>query len=50
MISLLTPMPELRMRKNLFNIFQLSCLCLTYDAPDLPSVNLQGIDTSDPRS
>ena len=38
MVSLLSPMPELRSRKHLFFLFQLSCLCLTSQLPTLPAV------------
>ena len=32
-VDLLFPMPELRSRKHLFFLFQLSCLCLTSHLP-----------------
>ena len=49
MIELLTPMPELRSRRHLFYLFQLSCLCLTSQIPRLPAVKFQGVDSGDPR-
>ena len=49
MLELLTPMPELRSRRNLFFTFQLSCLCPTSQVPDLPAIKVQGVDSSDPR-
>ena len=48
-VALLTPMPAQRMRKHSFHIFQLSCLCLTANMRKLPSVKLQGVDSSCPR-
>ena len=45
MVATLIEMPELKMRKHLFHIFQLSCLCLTSKLPELPAV-----DCSEPRS
>ena len=49
MVDLLSPMPELRSRKHLFFLFQLSCLCLTSHLPPLPAIKFQGVDSSDPR-
>ena len=49
MIGLLTPMPELRSRRHLFHLFQLSCLCLTSQIPKLPAIKFQGVNSSDPR-
>ena len=45
-IELLTPMSELRTRKNFFYIYQLSCLCLTAQLSDLPVVKFQGVKQS----
>ena len=50
MVSFLMGMPELKMRKHLFYIFQLGCLCLTSKLPELPAIKLSGVDCSDPRS
>ena len=50
MISFLMDMPELKLRKHLFYIFQLSCLCLTSKLPDLPAIKFSGVDCNDPRS
>ena len=47
--ELLTPMPELRARKHLFDSYQLSCLCLTSQKPDLPVVKFQGVVSSNSR-
>ena len=49
MVDLLSPMTELRSRKHLFFLFQLSCLCLTSHLPPLPAIKFQGVDSSDPR-
>ena len=49
MVSLLSPMPELRSRRHLFFLFQLGCLCLTSQLPTLPAVKFQGVDSSDAR-
>ena len=49
MIELLSPMPELRSRKHLFFLFQLSCPCLTLQLPTLPAIKFQRVDSSDPR-
>ena len=38
------------MRKHLFYVFQLSCLCLTSQLPELPTIKFPGVDCSDPRS
>ena len=50
MVAFLMEMPELKMRKHLFYIFQLSCLCLMSKLPELPSVKFPGVDCSDARS
>ena len=50
MVAFLRGMPELKMRKHLFYIFQLSCLCLTSKLPELPAIKLPVVDCSDPRS
>ena len=50
MVVTLMGMPELKMRKHLFHIFQLSCLCLTSKSPELPAVKFSGVDCSEPRS
>ena len=49
-VSFLMELPEMRVRKHLFHIFQLSCLRLTSISPELPAVKLPGVDSSDPRS
>ena len=49
MVSFLMGMPELKMRKHLFYIFQLSCLCLPSKLPELAAVKVPGVDCSDPR-
>ena len=49
MVAFLTPLPELRARKPLFHLFQLSCLCLTEEGVDLPPVKFQGANTADPK-
>ena len=38
------------MRKHLFYIFQLSCLCLTSKLSELPAIKFPGVLCSDPRS
>ena len=43
-------MAEVKTRKHLFYIFQLSCLCLTSKLPELPAVKFPGVDCSDPPS
>ena len=50
MVAFLMGMPELKMRKSLFFIFQLSCQCLTTKLPELPAIKLPGVDSSEPRS
>ena len=50
MVVTLMGMPELKMRKHLFHLFQLSCLCLTSKSPELPAVKFSGVDCSEPRS
>ena len=50
MIAFLMDMPELKLRKHLFYIFQLSCLCLTSKLPELPAIKFSGVDCNDPRS
>ena len=50
MVAFLIGMPELKLRKHLFYIFQLSCLCLTSKLPELPAIKFPGVDCSDPRS
>ena len=50
MVSFLIGMPELKMRRHLFYIIQLSCLCLTSKLPELPAIKFPGVDCSDPRS
>ena len=49
-ISFLMDMQELKLRKHLFYIFQLSCLCLTSKLPELPAIKFSGVDCNDPRS
>ena len=39
-----------KLRKHLFYIFQLSCLCLTSKLPELPAIKFSGVDCNDPRS
>ena len=50
MVAFLMCMPELKLRKHLFYIFQLSCLCLTSKLPKLPAIKFSGVDCNDPRS
>ena len=50
MVAFLIGMPELKLRKHLFYIFQLSCLCLTSKLPELPAIKFSGVDCNDPRS
>ena len=50
MVAFLIGMPELKLRKHLFYIFQLSCLCLTSKLPELPAIKVPGVDCNDPRS
>ena len=50
MVAFLMGMPELKLRKHLFYIFQLSCLCLTTKLPGLPAIKFSGVDCNDPRS
>ena len=50
MVAFLMGMPELKLRKHLFYIFQLSCLCLTSKLPELPAIKFSGVDCNDPRS
>ena len=50
MVAFLMEMPELKMRKHLFYIFQLNCLCLTSKLAELPAVKFPGVDCSEPRS
>ena len=50
MVAFLMEMPKLTMRKRLFNIFQVRCLCLTSKLPEMPAIEFLGIDYSDPRS
>ena len=50
MIAFLMDMPELKLRKHLFYIFQLSCLCLTSKLLELPAIKFSGVDCNDPRS
>ena len=50
MVAFLIGMPELKLRKHLFYIFQLSCLCLTSKLPELPAIKFPGVDCNDPRS
>ena len=50
MVATLIEMPGLKMRKHLFHVFQLSCLCLTTKLPELPAVKFPGVDCSEPRS
>ena len=38
------------MRKHLFYIFRLSCLCLTSKLPELTAIKFPGVDCSDPQS
>ena len=49
-VSFLMELPEMRVRKHLFHIFRLSCLCLTSVSPEVPAVKFPGVDCSDPRS
>ena len=48
-VSFLLQRPERRTRRHLFNVFRLSCLCLTVRAPDLPVVKFPGMDSGVPR-
>ena len=48
MVAFLMGMPELKLRKHLFYIFQLSCLCLTSKLPELPASKLSAVDCNDP--
>ena len=50
MVAFLMGMPELKLRKHLFYIFQLSCLRLTSKLPELPAIKFSGVDCNDPRS
>ena len=50
MVDFLAPLPELRSRKHLFHLFQLSCLCLTEEGMELPPVKFQGVNSADPKS
>ena len=50
MVAFLMGMPELKLRKHFFYIFQLSCLCLTSKLPKLPAIKFSGVDCNDPRS
>ena len=50
MVAFLMGLPELKLRKHLFYIFQLSCLCLTSKMSELPAISFSGVDCSDPRS
>ena len=50
MVAFLMSMPELKLRKHSFYVFQLSCLCLTSKLPELPAIKLSGVDCNDPRS
>ena len=49
-VSFLMELPEMRVRKHLFHIFRLSCLCLTSVSPELPGVKFPGVDCNDSRS
>ena len=50
MVAFPVGMPELKLRKHLFYIFQLGCLCLTSELPELPAIKFSGVDCNDPRS
>ena len=50
MVAFLKEMPELKMRKHLSYVFQLSCSCLTSKLLELPAIKFTGVDCSDPRS
>ena len=50
MVAFLMGMPELKLRKHFFYIFQLSCLCLTSKLPELPAIKFSRVDCNDPRS
>ena len=50
MVAFLMGMPELKLRKHLFYIFQLSCLCLVSKLPELSAIKFSGVDCNDPRS
>ena len=43
MVAFLMGMPELKLRKHLLYIFQLSCLCLTSKFPELPAIKFSGV-------
>ena len=45
-LELLTPMPALRSRTNLFHLYRLCCLCITESHQDLPAIKFQDVDTS----
>ena len=45
-LELLTPMPSLRSRTNLFHLYRLCCLCITESHQDLPAIKIQDVDTS----
>ena len=45
-LALLTPMPALRSRINLFHLYRLCCLCITESHQDLPAIKFQDVDTS----
>ena len=45
----LAPLPALRSRKKLFQLFQLSCFWLTETSPERPRIGVQNVDTSDAR-
>ena len=47
MVATLMGMPELKMCKHLFHIFQLSCLCLTSKMPELPAIKFSGVDCNE---
>ena len=47
-VDFLLNLVYLQNRANLYHLFQLSCLCLTSSAPDLPHVVFGEVDTSKP--
>ena len=49
MVDLLSGMPELRSRPQLYRVDRLSCMCVTEDTSLLPPVRFQDIDAQSPR-
>ena len=45
-LELLTPLPALQSRTNLFHLYRLCCLCITESHQDLPAIKFQDVDTS----